>query len=171
MNFTSSRGFTLIELLVVIAIIGLLSGVILAPIQSARKKARDAQRVSQLTNLRTALLLYFDDNGQYPIATPTVNGWRSQCINWGGYTNSTIIPGLVPNYLPRMPTDALKSNPSPSDGSGTYCYLYLSDGVSYKVLLHNTTETLTPPVGFQDPVRPGASGMWAIGEGAGFTGW
>lgn len=48
------RGFTLIELLVVIAIIGLLSTMAVVSLNSARGKARDAKRVSdikQISNL------------------------------------------------------------------------------------------------------------------------
>lgn len=62
-----NRGFTLIELLVVIAVIGILSSVVLASLNSARAKGRDAQRQQNQHELRTALLLYYDDYGFYPL--------------------------------------------------------------------------------------------------------
>lgn len=61
-----TRGFTLIELLVVIAIIGILSSVVLASLNSAREKSRDARRVSDLKQIQLALELYFDSNTEYP---------------------------------------------------------------------------------------------------------
>lgn len=45
------KGFTLIELLVVIAIIGLLSTLAVVSLNSARGKARDAKRVSDVKQL------------------------------------------------------------------------------------------------------------------------
>ena len=62
----SHKGFTLIELLVVIAIIGILSSVVLASLNSARTKARDARRVADLKQIQIALELYYDANSQYP---------------------------------------------------------------------------------------------------------
>lgn len=60
MNKGASRGFTLIELLVVIAIIGILSSVVLASLNSARQKGRDARRVSDLKQIQLALELCYD---------------------------------------------------------------------------------------------------------------
>jgi prepilin-type N-terminal cleavage/methylation domain-containing protein len=65
----NERGFTLIELLVVIAIIGILSSVVLASLNSARKKGRDARRISDIKQLQLALELFYDSNGsEYPDA-------------------------------------------------------------------------------------------------------
>ncbi len=62
----NAKGFTLIELLVVIAIIGLLATVVMTSLNSARKKGRDARRVEDINQIKTALELYYDSNGQYP---------------------------------------------------------------------------------------------------------
>src|SRR3989344_9028765 len=59
-------GFTLIELLVVIAIIGILASVVLASLNSARKKSRDARRGSDIKEVQLALELHFDKNTSYP---------------------------------------------------------------------------------------------------------
>lgn len=67
MNINRKKGFTLIELLVVIAIIGILSSVVLASLNSAREKSRDARRVSDIKQIQLALELFADSNSsEYP---------------------------------------------------------------------------------------------------------
>jgi len=68
MNTRTARGFTLIELLVVIAIIGILSSVVLASLNGARKKGRDARRIADMKQIQLALELYYDSNAsEYPL--------------------------------------------------------------------------------------------------------
>ena len=59
------KGFTLIELLVVIAIIGLLSTLSVVSLNSAREKARDANRKSDMNSISTALELYNVEEDHY----------------------------------------------------------------------------------------------------------
>ena len=154
-----TKGFTLIELLVVIAIIGLLSTIILAPIQNARKKARDAKRTAEMDALVTGLVVYFDDNGTYPVAAlNTDTGWRTSCsaATGAGLTGtvnlnqSPVIPSVpvsfIPAYVSKMPTDPLNAA-----GTGTnYCYAYRSNGAEYKIVLYNITEATAVPANVVD---------------------
>ncbi len=73
-NKTNKSGFTLIELLVVIAIIGLLSSIVLASLNTARTKAQDAARMSDVKSLETAMEMYYQDNGGYPTSNGSGNG-------------------------------------------------------------------------------------------------
>lgn len=117
-NKNTQRGFTLIELLVVIAIIGLLSSIILASLNSARVKSRDARRLADFKQIQTALELYYGDNTSYPT---TASG--------GTTVTSALGTALAPAYIQSVPKD-----PSRADTSATG-YLYCStDGQSYAML-------------------------------------
>ncbi len=120
------RGFTLIELLVVIAIIGILSGVILASLSSARAKSRDATRQTAIHNIQNALELYYSVNGQYPLsggATAPNSGWTtSNDSSW-----TTLQTALQP-YISSLPQDPLQSTIGWPGISGDYAFSFYSAG-------------------------------------------
>lgn len=111
----SSKGFTLIELLVVIAIIGILSSVVLASLNSARKKGRDARRVADIKQIQLALELYYDANSNYPTS--------AQYYTAGPPVTSALVTG---GFISAVPTDPLTqlSYSYAALGSGTTCSSY-----------------------------------------------
>lgn len=70
----TKSGFTLIELLVVIAIIGLLSTLSIIALNSARARARDAKRISDVKQMQVALEMYYNENNAYPATGSVVPG-------------------------------------------------------------------------------------------------
>lgn len=67
-----AKAFTLIELLLVISIISILSSIVMASLNQARGRARDAQRLSDVRQLRNALEMYFGKYEGYPGATSSL---------------------------------------------------------------------------------------------------
>ena len=96
------RGFTLIELLVVIAIIGILSSIVLASLNTARLKSRDARRIADLKQLQLAMQLFYDANSSYP---------------------TTTLAALAPTYIQTIPKDPV--------GNVSYYFDSLNSGASY----------------------------------------
>lgn len=105
-----SRGFTLIELLVVVAIIGILSSIVLASLNSARQKGRDARRISDLKQLQLALELYYDTNLGYPTSIGTT-------------ASSALVTGGFISAIPTDPSTAAAYSYA-ALGSGATCSSY-----------------------------------------------
>src|SRR5512146_1947218 len=63
------KGFTMIELMIVVAIIGILAAVAIPAYQDYIVKSKLSKVVSTLDPVKTALALYFQEQGGFPIAT------------------------------------------------------------------------------------------------------
>ena len=87
MTTKNKKGFTLIELLVVVAILGLLATIVAVSLTSARARARDARRVSDVRQIELALELYYAANQEYPTSTTAF----TQMIE-DGYLNMSDAP-------------------------------------------------------------------------------
>ncbi|MEK9195610.1 MAG: prepilin-type N-terminal cleavage/methylation domain-containing protein [Patescibacteria group bacterium] len=121
-------GFTLIELLVVISIIGLLATTMVASVNSARGKARDARRLADIKQIGLALELYYDANGTYP--DETIPAPEGSLAGWEVSTRGNFMEYLAP-YLARVPIDPLNRDqgtinmfftPRPNDNNFFYMY-------------------------------------------------
>ncbi len=139
-----SSGFTLIELLVVIAIIGILASVILASVDAARSKARDARRKEDFHEISTALALYYAQNGSYPNTNTTSatdsGNYANSNTSWDGKTyawTNLFTPLVNAGYMTGIPRDPLNvatgSYPwsAPAGASVNHLYHYRSDGAHY----------------------------------------
>ncbi len=127
------RGFTLIELLVVVAIIGLLASVVLASLNTARAKGRDARRVSDMHEVINAISFYFNTNGFYPAVNPAaqgVGGWEVSYLD--GF-----LEALVPDFMSDNPADPINAIDTgfsffgAKAGSYFYSYYNYPDGAAY----------------------------------------
>lgn len=125
---TSPKGLTLLEGLIFGGIVVVLLFATGVMVSSARSRARDFKRLSDVSRMQSALELYFNDTNAYPKteSDPIVLGDSGvRCLNAAGFQPSCASSGRV--YL----------NPVPSQtdiglkGSQLQVYAYQSDGERY----------------------------------------
>ena len=145
----NERGFTLIELLVVIAIIGVLSGVVLQSLNSARAKSRNAARLDQIDQIHKAMEIfatvggtvsgiYYGGKNKLPYSgsiAPNNTDWRClglttgncwnalpQPYNFSLALNNSVAAGIAGKTVASIPKDPIFSNVENGDR-----YLYHSN--------------------------------------------
>jgi len=65
----NQHGFTLVELMIVIVIVGILAAVAIPIYRGNIKKAKMSECDAALGTIRTALRVYYAENGNYPVVT------------------------------------------------------------------------------------------------------
>lgn len=106
------KGFTLIELLVVISIMSILTIITVSQFTTARKKARDVSRKSDLNSVSKAVTMYYADYGLFPLESK-INGVGGSEFSDEGYIYMKVLP---------------KEN---QVGQPPYCYVVSSDRKSF----------------------------------------
>ena len=84
-------GFTLIELIVVVAIIATIASVVIASVGTAKAKARDTQRRTNLSQIQVALELYRNEHGSFQVVGSGSGGGGMGYLAYeggGGYTTA-----------------------------------------------------------------------------------
>ncbi len=154
-----ARGFTLVELLVVISLIGLLATGVMLSLQHQRAKARDARRLADLSQLKTALALYHASQSNFPVAADSAlylglspdNSTAYKCLSDSDIgLEETCTTDKI--FMERVPGDPLTNQ------DHSYQYQSDVDGSTYGVdflleigndTLSDTGSCLTPD-GFKD---------------------
>lgn len=108
------KGFTLIELLVVTSIIAIISSIGLSTYRGVVVNARDSSRKQDLTQLGTALELYFQKNGRY------IQG--SGSCSQDTPTFYTQIASYLTGEVPKDPSTGVN-----------YCYISVNNGQAFRL--------------------------------------
>jgi prepilin-type N-terminal cleavage/methylation domain-containing protein len=152
-NTKSKKGFTLIELLVVVAIIGLLSSVVLASLNSARSKARDAKRKEDFHTMQLAFQLYYDKYGVMPTVPagggPEVCEFLIGTSQYITFMNDMVSAGVLSSII--------KSPGTQNWGRG-YCYYNYGAGNSVGAIFVTQLENSSSTTGVPPSCRPWAAG-------------
>ncbi len=131
------EGLTIIELLVTVSLIGVLAVVLVSIISPLGnfQKARNAQRRSDIEQIKRMLELYYNDNGAYPcVQSASPSNSNSPCPGTGiapkefiltNAGSSNVYPAWSASYasvVPEDPTAGGSKCPASSAPSKSYSY-------------------------------------------------
>lgn len=101
---------TYVIVIVVLLVASITSAVIVVALRTARLKSRDARRTADIRQVMTALELYYNDIGRYPL----VNSWSELATE-------------LKNYITILPLDPLNNN------EYKYSFEFTENGGSYSM--------------------------------------
>lgn len=125
----NKKGFSLIELLIVITIIGILAVALLPTITQGPARARDTQRIADLSNIAKALEMYRADNRTYPVRNGSVPLTDTDFVSLKIYFDKGTIP-VDPQSANLIADDVTATNAGK--------YYYASDGGTRYALFADT---------------------------------
>lgn len=133
------KGFSLIELLVVIAIIAIILGLAMPNYLGARQRGRDAKRKEELSQMKNALRLYYNDYNTYPAAA------AATAIDGCGTTGKLTCPvcssaAFAAGGADGCATIYMKQFPSEFGDEMLYYQLNSGDDFLLKVPLENASD-------------------------------
>ncbi len=126
-----SKGFTLVEILVVVMIIGMLSYLSLARFDVHRKQTADRTTKANIENLRMAISLFYDQEGQWPNSSlsdlvsgsPSGTKYIAKIPQEAVKNSSTVV--TIPTYLGGWHWDTINHKLHPNlMGSDSFGVLY-----------------------------------------------
>jgi len=144
------KGFTLLELLIVIGILAILSTTVILVINPAEllKKARDSQRISDLSTVKTAIAYYITEAADPSIGSAAysysvVAGTTCSGDSSRGATSTPLqltngtgwIPVNFDSIAGGSPIPALPIDPNPTviggDGGKAHYYVYVTNASNF----------------------------------------
>lgn len=172
------RGFTIVELLIVIVVIGILAAITIVAYNGVQDRARNGQRLSDMSAIVKALEIYKVQNGKYPDPQGNIaGGWESSAMAPTSFISALRTGGVIS----KVPVDPVNTAPngaaSTIDQTTAYAYYRYPAGYGgcdaargdYYILMSvaNTQNRASAARGF---TCPGADYWnWSYWSTGGFT--